>query len=555
MAKKKTSKLRLIPLGGLGEIGKNMLVVEYGRDIFVIDAGLMFPEEEMLGIDLVLPDYSYLKKNKERVRAIILTHGHEDHVGSLPYILKELKVPLYGTRLTLGLVRGKLEEYDLPDVDFREISPKNGLQIGQFKLEFIRVCHSIPDGVGLAIHTPVGTIVHSGDFKLDQTPIDGRTTQLDKFASLGERGVLALLSDSTNAETPGYIPSERVVGKTLMDIFKQAEKRIIVASFASHIHRIQQVANATFRSKRKLAISGLSMIKNIEIASKLGYLKIPEGLLINIKEIDKYPPGEVVVLSTGSQGEPLSALSKMASGEHKRIKIIPGDTVILSASPVPGNEKSVAQTIDRFFKRGANVFYETISSVHVSGHAAQEELKLVIGLVKPKYFIPIHGEYRHLKHHTDLAKEMGIPPKNILLAENGSIIEFTDSSAQIKERISAGTILVDGLGVGDIGDIVLRDRMLLSTDGIFIVVVAVSADTGEIVAGPDVVSRGFVYVRGAGELIEEAKEQVQSVLEQCAKRGVTDWTVLKTDVRNALRKFLYDKTQRRPMIMPIIVEV
>jgi ribonuclease J len=476
-------------------------------------------------------------------------------VGSLPYILKELKVPLYGTRLTLGLVRGKLEEYDLPDVDFREISPKNGLQIGQFKLEFIRVCHSIPDGVGLAIHTPVGTIVHSGDFKLDQTPIDGRTTQLDKFASLGERGVLALLSDSTNAETPGYIPSERVVGKTLMDIFKQAEKRIIVASFASHIHRIQQVANATFRSKRKLAISGLSMIKNIEIASKLGYLKIPEGLLINIKEIDKYPPGEVVVLSTGSQGEPLSALSKMASGEHKRIKIIPGDTVILSASPVPGNEKSVAQTIDRFFKRGANVFYETISSVHVSGHAAQEELKLVIGLVKPKYFIPIHGEYRHLKHHTDLAKEMGIPPKNILLAENGSIIEFTDSSAQIKERISAGTILVDGLGVGDIGDIVLRDRMLLSTDGIFIVVVAVSADTGEIVAGPDVVSRGFVYVREAGELIEEAKEQVQSVLEQCAKRGVTDWTVLKTDVRNALRKFLYDKTQRRPMIMPIIVEV
>lgn len=555
MAKKKTSKLRLIPLGGLGEVGKNMLVVEHGRDILVIDAGLMFPEEEMLGIDLVLPDYSYLKKNKERVRAIILTHGHEDHVGSLPYILKEFTVPLYGTRLTLGLVRGKLEEYDLTDVDFREISPKNGLQIGQFKLEFIRVCHSIPDGVGLAIHTPVGTIVHSGDFKLDQTPIDGRTTQLDKFASLGERGVLALLSDSTNAETPGYIPSERVVGKTLMDIFKQAKKRIIVASFASHIHRIQQVANATFRSKRKLAISGLSMIKNIEIASKLGYLKIPEGLLINIKEIDKYPPGEVVVLSTGSQGEPLSALSKMASGEHKRIKIIPGDTVILSASPVPGNEKSVAQTIDRFFKRGANVFYKTISSVHVSGHAAQEELKLVIGLVKPKYFIPIHGEYRHLKHHTDLAKEMGIPPKNILLAENGSIIEFTDSSAQIKERISVGMILVDGLGVGDIGDIVLRDRMLLSTDGIFIVVVAVSADTGEIVAGPDVVSRGFIYVREAGELIEEAKEQVQGVLEQCAKRGVTDWTVLKTDVRNALRKFLYDKTQRRPMIMPIIVEV
>ncbi|MDI6891564.1 MAG: ribonuclease J [Actinomycetota bacterium] len=555
MAKKKTSKLRLIPLGGLGEVGKNMLVVEHGRDILVIDAGFMFPEEEMLGIDLVLPDYSYLKKNKERVRAIILTHGHEDHVGSLPYILKEFKVPLYGTRLTLGLVRGKLEEYDLTDVDFREISPKNGLQIGQFKLEFIRVCHSIPDGVGLAIHTPVGTIVHSGDFKLDQTPIDGRTTQLDKFASLGERGVLALLSDSTNAETPGYIPSERVVGKTLMDIFKQAKKRIIVASFASHIHRIQQVANVTSRSKRKLAISGLSMIKNIEIASKLGYLKIPEGLLINIKEIDKYPPGEVVVLSTGSQGEPLSALSKMASGEHKRIKIIPGDTVILSASPVPGNEKSVAQTIDRFFKRGANVFYKTISSVHVSGHAAQEELKLVIGLVKPKYFIPIHGEYRHLKHHTDLAKEMGIPPKNILLAENGSIIEFTDSSAHIKERISVGMILVDGLGVGDIGDIVLRDRMLLSTDGIFIVVVAVSADTGEIVAGPDVVSRGFIYVREAGELIEEAKEQVQGVLEQCAKRGVTDWTVLKTDVRNALRKFLYDKTQRRPMIMPIIVEV
>ncbi|HAW59934.1 MAG TPA: ribonuclease J [Actinobacteria bacterium] len=555
MAKKRTSKLRLIPLGGLGEIGKNMLVVEYGRDTLVIDAGLMFPEEEMLGIDLVLPDYSYLKKNRERVRAIILTHGHEDHVGSLPYILKEVKVPLYGTRLTLGLVRGKLEEYDLTDVDLREISPKNSLQIGQFKLEFIRVCHSIPDGVGLAIHTPVGTIVHSGDFKLDQTPIDGRATQLDKFASLGERGVLALLSDSTNAETPGYIPSERIVGRALVDIFKQAKKRIIVASFASHIHRIQQVANVTFRSKRKLAISGLSMMNNIEIASKLGYLKIPDGLLINIREIDKYPPREVVVMSTGSQGEPLSALSKMASGEHKWIKIVPGDTVILSASPVPGNEKSVAQTIDRFFKRGANVFYETISPVHVSGHAAQEELKLMIGLVKPKYFIPIHGEYRHLKHHTDLAKEMGIPPENILLAENGSIIEFTDSSAQIKERVSVGTILVDGLGVGDIGDIVLRDRLLLSTDGIFIVIVAVSADTGEIVAGPDVVSRGFIYVREAGELIEEAKECVQSILEQCAERGVTDWTVLKTDVRNTLRKFLYDKTQRRPMIMPIIVEV
>jgi len=558
MARNNKARLRLIPLGGLGEVGKNMFVIEYGDDMLIIDAGLMFPEDEMLGIDLVLPDFTYVRKNKHKIKGVVLTHGHEDHIGAIPYLLREVNAKVYGTRLTLGLLKVKLDECRLlGSTKLIEIHPNNPINIGSsFRLEFFRVSHSIPDGVGVAIHTPVGLVVHSGDFKLDQTPIDGHVIEFDKLASFREKGVLALLSDSTNAEQEGYTQSERMVGDSLRKIFESAQGRIVVASFASHIHRLQQVIDTAHKFGRKVAVTGRTMANNVEISAELGFLKIPKNLIIHPAEMKKYSPKQICVLSTGSQGEPLSALARMANNEHKWIDVGDGDTVIISASAVPGNEKSIFQTIDRLFRCGANVYYESISGVHVSGHGAQEELKLLINLVQPKYFIPIHGEYRHLKHHAALAQDLGIPRKNIFITSNGDVIEFDgNGSAKIKERVTAGAVLVDGLGVGDIGDVVLRDRQQLASDGILIVVVTIDKQTGQLVAGPDLVTRGFVYVKESGELLDDARDRVVETLKRTAADSITDWAVLKADVRRTLSSFIYDKIKRRPMIMPIIVEV
>lgn len=555
LARRNKARLRLIPLGGLGEVGKNMLVVEYGESILLIDAGLMFPEEEMLGIDLVLPDFSYVVERAHKVVGVILTHGHEDHTGALPYLLREMKVPVYGTKLTLGLVQGKLAEHRIGKVKFKEIAPGKALQIGPFRLEFIWVSHSIPDGVAVVIDTPVGRIIHTGDFKFDQMPLDSHSTDIAKFASVASNGVLALLSDSTNAEVPGHVAPERAVRKVLENIFTDAKQRIIVASFASHIHRMQQVVDVAASVGRKIVIVGRSMVNNVAIAQELGYLKIPNRMVVDVEKMKGHDPAKIVVLSTGSQGEPLSALARMASREHRYVRIEKGDTVVISASPVPGNEKAVSRTIDRLFKAGAEVFYESVSGVHVSGHGAQEELRLMINLVKPKYFVPIHGEYRHLKYHAQLAETMGIDPADIFVLENGDVLDVGRNSAQVTDRIQAGMIFVDGLGVGDIGNVVLRDRQQLAQDGIFIVVVTINAQTGGVVARPELISRGFVYVREAKELIEEARERVEERLARTAAEHVTDWGVLKADVRNALSQFLYDETGRRPMILPVVVEV
>lgn len=554
MTRKKQPALRIIPLGGLGEVGKNMMVVEYGQDMVVIDVGQMFPEEEMLGIDMVLPDFTYVKRNQERLRGIVLTHGHEDHVGALPYLLKEVKAPIYGTALTLGLLQPRLDEHRIRKVKKHEIILGKSIKIGCFNIDFMRVSHSVPDAVGLAIKTPAGTIIHSGDFKFDQTPIDGQLTDFEKFASYRGK-VLVLLSDSTNAESPGFTLPEQSVGETLYKIIRDAKKRVIVACFASHIHRIQQVVDAAAMNRRKVTVVGRNMMTNIEIASKLGYLKTPPDCLVDISVVKNLRADQVLVLCTGSQGEPLSALVRMASRNHRFIEIVPGDTVIISAKPVPGNEKSVTRIIDLLFKNGADVYYKTVSEVHVSGHAAQEELKMMINLVRPKYFIPIHGEYRHLKYHAQLAEKVGIPAKNIIVPENGSVIEFRNGKVQVKDRVPAGITFVDGLGVGDIGNIVLRDRQVLAQDGVCIAVVTVNTQTGQILAGPDIISRGFVYVREAGELLEEAKEQVIKALEHDAREKISDWSILRNDVRNSLTRFFWEKTKRRPMIMPIIVEL
>lgn len=548
--------LKIIPLGGLGEIGKNMTVIEYGNDIIVIDAGLMFPEEQLLGVDLVLPDYSYLRENRDRVRAIILTHGHEDHVGCLPFLLREINIPLYGTRLTIGLAKGKLAEYlPLDELELSEIDPRSDLEIGPFRLEFMRVCHSIPDGVGLAIHTPVGVIVHSGDFKFDQTPVDGITTDFSKFAVVGDRGVLALLSDSTNSEDEGFTRTERSVGTVLNQIVGQARRRVIAASFASHIHRIQQIMEVAHGNGRRVAITGLSMIRNISIASELGYLQIPEKLLVPVEKIDDYPEDQILILSTGSQGEPLSALARIASHDHKKVDLRRGDTVIISATPVPGNEKSVSKTIDQLFKSGAEVYYESIAGVHVSGHGAREELKLMINLVRPKYFIPIHGEYRHLIHHAMLAADTGMEKDKILLAGNGDVIEFSQDKGAIVGRIESGVIFVDGLGVGDVGDVVIRDRQRLSQHGMIIVVATVDGTTGKLLAGPDIISRGFVGIPDSAQILEEAKRRVEEALLICEREAITDWMLLKSHVKDSLSRFLFTKTMKRPMIIPVIMEV
>jgi len=552
---KSQNKVQIIPLGGLGEIGKNMTVFRYGDDIILVDAGLMFPEDDMLGIDLVIPDISYLIENRDKVKAIFLTHGHEDHIGALPYVLKQLDVPVYGTALTLGILQGRLKENGVSSESLVTIKPGDRVIVGSFRLDFIRVNHSIPDAISIAINTPIGTIIHTGDFKIDHTPVDGQVTEFSKFAEYGDRGVLALLADSTNAERPGFTPSERMVGKTFDDEFRYAKNRIIVATFSSNVHRIQQVIDAAIKYDRKVAVIGRSMINVVSIAREMGYLNAPDGVLIDIDETSNYTADKIVIITTGSQGEPMSALTRMAMNDHKKVDIMPGDTVIISATPIPGNEKLVSRTIDLLYKLGADVIYEKSNGVHVSGHASQEEIKLIHNLVRPKFFIPVHGEFRHLIKHASIAKSLGMASENIVIAENGSVIELTRNSVGINGKVTAGKVLVDGLGVGDVGNIVLRDRRQLSQDGIMIVVVTIDKESCHVVAGPDIVSRGFVYVREAEDLMEEARDKVQAALERCEENGVSEWSVIKSNVRDALGRFLYEKTRRRPMILPIIMEI
>jgi len=551
-----SSAVSLIPLGGVGEIGKNMWVVEQGDEILVLDCGVMFPDEEMLGVDLVIPDIAYLKERRHRVKAILLSHGHEDHIGALPYVLRQLNVPVYGTRLTLGLVEAKLEEHGLAgDVRLHEVKAGDVIRLGSFTVEFIHVNHSLADVVAMAITTRAGVILYATDFKFDHTPIDGKVTDIHRLAELGRSGLLCLMSDSTNAERPGYTLSERTVGDTLIEVFREAEGRIVVAAFASHIHRIQQILDAAQRFGRKVCVVGRSMVKNVDIAARLGYLHVPDGIMIDTDQLDKYPPDEVVVITTGSQGEPMAALTRMAMNEHKQVAIERGDTVIISATPIPGNEKSIGKTINHLFKLGARVIYHAVSGVHVSGHASQEELKWMLNLTRPKFFIPIHGEYRMLATHGELARQVGIPAENIVLPEIGDRIELTPNGIRKGTPVESGRVLVDGLGVGDVGNIVLRDRQQLSQDGILIVVVSLNKQTGEVLAGPDIISRGFVYMRESEGLIEEAREMVKNALAPLASQGITEWGTIKSEVRDVLQRYLYEKTKRRPVILPIIMEV
>ncbi len=548
--------LRVIPLGGLGAIGKNMMVLESGDALLVVDTGLMFPDDEMLGIDLVLPDFSYVVENRERVVGLLLTHGHEDHVGAVPYLLKQAEVPVYGTRLTLALLNAKLGEHGLQGkAKLIEVSPGMDLSLGPFGIEFMEVSHSIPDGVGLGIRTPVGTVVHTGDFKLDQTPIDMRPTAMQRFAELGREGVLLLMSDSTNADSPGFTSPERSVGQKLDSIFALAPGRIIVASFASHIHRIQQVMDTAARHGRSVAIIGRSMVKNVNIASNLGYLNIPEGLLVRAHDIAVLPPDRVAILSTGSQGEPLSALARMASHDHPVVEVMKGDTVIISARPVPGNETSVNRTIDRLFAAGARVIYEPSAGVHVSGHAAVEELKVMLNLVRPKYFMPVHGEHRHLYFHAELARETGIPDENIFVMENGDILELDSTSAAVTGKVQAGMILVDGFAMGDFRDLVLRDRQHLASDGLVMVVVVRSAQEGKIMGEPEIVFRGFAHADDPEELTQGARSVVVELLESEEMRQVSDLGFVKTRVHDVLQKFLRKEADRRPLVLPVIVEL
>ena len=549
------NKVQIIPLGGLGEIGKNMTVFRYGDDMILIDAGLMFPEDDMLGIDLVIPDITYLIENQDKLKAIFLTHGHEDHIGALPYVMKQIDCPVYGTALTLGILQGRLKENGVSSENLRTIKPGDKVTAGAFKLDFIRVNHSIPDAIAIAINTPIGTIIHTGDFKIDHTPVDGQVTEFNKFAEYGDRGVLALLADSTNAERPGFTPSEKMVGKTFDDEFRYAKNRIIVATFSSNVHRIQQVIDAALKYDRKVAVIGRSMVNVVNIAKELGYLKAPEGEIIDIDETNNYTPDKIVIITTGNQGEPMSALTRMAMNDHKKVDIMPGDTVIISATPIPGNEKLVSRTIDHLYKLGADVIYEKSNGVHVSGHASQEEIKLVHNLVRPKFFIPVHGEFRHLIKHANLAQSLGMPKENIVIAENGSVIELSKTGIGINGKVQAGKVLVDGLGVGDVGNIVLRDRRQLSQDGIMIVVVTIDKENCHVVSGPDIVSRGFVYVREAEDLMDEARDKVQQALEKCEENGVSEWSAIKSTVRDSLGRFLYERTRRRPMILPIIMEI
>lgn len=552
---KELQKLQIIPLGGLGEIGKNMTVVRYGDEILLIDAGLMFPDEDMPGIDLVIPDITYLVENKDKIKAIVLTHGHEDHIGALPYVLKQINPPIYGTRLTLGILEGRLKENNVDASNLHPVAPGAIIKAGCFSVGFIRVNHSIPDATALSIRTPVGMIVHTGDFKFDYTPTDGKMTDFRAFSDLGNRGVLVMLADSTNAERAGHTPSEKTVGEAFDKTFLTARNRIIIATFSSNVQRIQQVLDAAVKYHRHVAILGRSMINVATISLKLGYLNAPEGLIIDIDEINNYPSDQIVIITTGSQGEPMSALTRMAMSDHRKVDIVPGDTIIISATPIPGNEKLVGHTIDNLLKLGADVIYGRDQGIHVSGHASREELKLMHNLVRPKFFIPVHGEYRMLVKHAQLAEEVGMDSDHILIGENGSIFEFTRDKACISGKVQSGKVLIDGLGIGDVGNIVLRDRRQLSQDGIIIVVMTMDKGKSSIVSGPDIVSRGFVYVRESEELMNEAKDRVTVGINKCLDNKVTEWSALKANVRETLGRFLYERTKRRPMIMPVIMEI
>lgn len=545
----------VIPLGGLGEIGKNMTVIQYGNDIIVIDAGLAFPDDDMFGIDLVIPDMSYLIENRDKVRAVVITHGHEDHIGGLSYLLNEVNVPVYATKLVCGLIEGKLKENHITNYTLNEVHHGDEVQIGCMKVGFIHTNHSIPDASALYFRTPVGTIVHTGDFKMDLTPVDGRQMDIHKFAELGRRGVLLLMSDSTNAERAGYTESETTVGHAFRKAFRAAKGRIILATFASNISRIQQAINTAVQFKRKVTVLGRSMVNNVQIAIELGYLDVPEGVLIEPDELNRYPDDQILILTTGSQGEPMAGLSRMASNNHRSVSIMPGDTVIISATPIPGNETGVGRTIDNLMRLGANVIAGRDKKIHVSGHASQEELKLMLELIKPKYFIPVHGEYRMLKTHGDLAVMMGVAKDHVLIGDNGQIFEFSNRSGHKTGHVNAGRVFVDGRGVGDVGNIVIRDRQQLAMEGVVIVVMTLAKGTSHPLAGPDIVSRGFVYVRDSEELIREAHDRVAAVLERCEAGNIREWAVIKSQVRDTLSRYLYEKTRRRPMILPIIMEV
>ena len=554
---KSLKPIKIIPLGGLGEIGKNITLYEYDGDMFLVDCGMSFPDEDTPGVDIVIPDFTYVLENKDKIKGLVVTHGHEDHIGAIPYLLRNFNLPIYATRLTMGLIEGKLKEHKLlSGAKLNVVSPGEKVTLGKFTVEFIHVNHSIPDAVGFAITCNAGTVVQTGDFKIDTTPIDDYVIDIARFAELGKKGVLALLSDSTNAERPGFTPSEKLVGESFSNLFKKAEgHRIIVATFSSNIHRIQQIIDEAARCDRKVVISGRSMQNVVNVAAELGYLKVPDGILVELEALRNYKPDELVIITTGSQGEPLSALHRIAFSEHRQIELIPGDVIIISATPIPGNEKLVGKVINELMRRGANVVYEKMYDVHVSGHACQEELKLMMSIVKPKYFIPVHGEQKHLYKHSVLAGNMGIPKDNIIIPINGEVIELTKRSIKYTQTVTAGRVLVDGFGVGDVGSIVLRDRKHLAEDGIIVVNVAIDSVTREVVSGPDVVSRGFVYVKESEELMNELNEVVCDVLEKCYVTNVRDWNAIKTKIKDSVAKFLFSRTHRSPMILPVIMEV
>ncbi|MBO5397432.1 MAG: ribonuclease J [Clostridia bacterium] len=552
----KKENLKIIPLGGLHEIGKNITVFEYGNDIVLVDCGVAFPEDEMLGIDLVIPDFTYLVKNKEKIRGLVVTHGHEDHIGSIPYLLKEINVPIYATKLTAGLIENKLEEHHLKEsTQLNIVKQGKTIVLGKMRVEFIRSCHSIPDSVALAIHTPVGTVVHTGDFKIDYTPIGEEPNNLGRLAELGNKGVLALLSDSTNAERKGFTMSESSVGEVFEKLFFNCTKRIIVATFASNVHRIQQIVDLAVKNKRKIAVCGRSMIKVIETAIELGYIDVPKNVFIDIDMIKNYTDEQLVIITTGSQGEPMSALTRMANGEHKKVTLTANDLVIISANPIPGNEKYISRVIDELMQIGSEVIYSSLADIHVSGHACQEEQKLMLTLVKPKFFIPVHGEYRQLVAHKETAKKLGYDSKDIFLMTNGRVLELNENEAKLTTTVPFGKVMVDGLGVGDVGNIVLRDRQHLSQDGLIIVVLTMDSSTGEVIAGPDMISRGFVYVRESENLMDDVKALIALKINECVNNGISDWATLKSIIKDNLRDYIYRETKRNPMILPIIMEV
>ena len=553
----RTDSVQVIPLGGVGEIGKNMFAIRYGKELIVLDCGLKFPEEGMHGVDIVLPDITFLLENREQLQGIILTHGHEDHIGAVPYLISDLGVPFYGTRLTLGLLESKLAEREiLHEADLRQITPEQILDISpSFKLEFFRTNHSIPDSVGVAVHTPAGTIVYTSDFKFDHTPVDGRVTDFYKLAELGRRGVLAVLIDCTNAERPGFTLSEKEVGRTIDDIFRLSRSRIIFATFASNIHRIHQVVTAAQRYRRKICVIGRSIVGSVDISTKLGYLDIPKGMLVEVEQIHQYPKEQLALITTGSQGEPMSALTRISLSDHRRVEIVPGDTVIIGATPIPGNEKLVSRTVNNLLQRGADVIHGSISGVHVSGHASEEEIKLMLNLLRPKYLIPVHGEYRHQHNCAKLAAKVDIPLENTFLVEPGTVLEFGQGKGRVAGTVTAGRVMVDGFGVGDVGDVVLRDRRILAEDGIVVIVMTIDPNQVKLVSGPEIVTRGFVYVRESEQLLDEARQVLTTKILKLSKERLLDWNAVKASVRETASSFFFERTGRRPMIIPIIMDL